>query len=57
MLLVLRIQLSIKTNDYCVSEFFFNVTDKKNIQMADLQGNEMQFIQIKLLVQTAYTQR
>lgn len=35
---------------------FFNIADKQNIQMADLQGNEMQFLQIKLLAQTAYPQ-
>lgn len=33
---------------------FFNIADKQNIQMADGQGNEMQFLQIKLSAQTAY---
>lgn len=36
---------------------FFNIADKQNIQMADLQGNETQFLQTKLLAQTAYPQR
>jgi len=35
----------------------FNIADKQNIQMADQLGNEMQFLQIKLLAQTAYPQR
>lgn len=35
---------------------FFNIVDKQNIQMADLQGNETKLLQIKLLAQTAYPQ-
>lgn len=35
---------------------FFNIADKQNIQMADLQRNETQFLQIKFLAQTAYPQ-
>jgi len=33
-----------------------NTADKQNIQVADLQGNEKQFLQIKLSEETAYLQ-